>query len=439
MCNQIYGYTFGSIYYSVGYTSIHVTITCNDTMNHAQLKSLVKTGIVGMTAVDKGLYIRLTESGTAFWVFRYTANGKRKLIVIGKFGRPPEGLSLAEAKDLVAQKRADVRNGLDPLAEKKRSALSSLKTVDDLADDWLSQCDKRLENPQIPRRVYNKEIRPIIGELTANQVRAMDIITIVRQIAASGRPSISNDALMYLKQLFNHAIKLGLVDSNPALPISIKDAGGIEKSRTRTLSFQELAIFFDCCQKNSDIFTRDNYIAALLLVSLGIRKTELTAAKWSEFDLDELVWRLGANRTKTSTDIRIPIPSALLPYLQELKARSFGSEYLFPNRRASKRRDYISDDTLNHALNKMFGKKVDSLKKSYPNILGDAGLAYFVIHDLRRTCRSLLAELKVPPHIAERCLNHKLKGVEGIYDRYDYFDERTEALNKLVAALMQTQ
>ncbi|MEF1306483.1 integrase, partial [Vibrio owensii] len=26
--------------------------------------------------------------------------------------------------------------------------------------------------------------------------------------------------------------------------------------------------------------------------------------------------------------------------------------------------------------------------------------------------------------VAERCLNHKLKGVEGIYDRHDYFEER---------------
>jgi hypothetical protein len=91
--------------------------------------------------------------------------------------------------------------------------------VDDLADDWLSQCDKSLENPQIPRRVYNKDSRPIMGELTANQVRAMDIIAIVRQITASGRPSISNDALMYLKQIFNHAIKLGLLDKTEGLHI----------------------------------------------------------------------------------------------------------------------------------------------------------------------------------------------------------------------------
>lgn len=60
----------------------------------------------------------------------------------------------------------------------------------------------------------------------------------------------------------------------------------------------------------------------------------------------------------------------------------------------------------------------------------------FTVHDLRRTCRSLMAELGVPGHVAERCLNHKLKGVEGIYDRYDYYDERKRALIK-VAQLVE--
>lgn len=65
--------------------------------------------------------------------------------------------------------------------------------------------------------------------------------------------------------------------------------------------------------------------------------------------------------------------------------------------------------------------------------MGD--LEYFRVHDLRRTCRTLLASLGVPGHVAERCLNHKLKGVEGIYDRHDYFDERKEALQSLAMTL----
>jgi integrase len=54
----------------------------------------------------------------------------------------------------------------------------------------------------------------------------------------------------------------------------------------------------------------------------------------------------------------------------------------------------------------------------------------FTIHDLRRTARTHLGKLNVAPHIAEKCLNHKTKGVGGTYDRHDYFDERRDALAK---------
>lgn len=70
-------------------------------------------------------------------------------------------------------------------------------------------------------------------------------------------------------------------------------------------------------------------------------------------------------------------------------------------------------------------------KKQPPNLMGD--IPHFTVHDLRRTCRTLLTQQGTPGHVAERCLNHKLKGVEGIYDRHDYFEERREALTTLAA------
>ena len=79
----------------------------------------------------------------------------------------------------------------------------------------------------------------------------------------------------------------------------------------------------------------------------------------------------------------------------------------------------------------MFGKKVDGGKKPFPNVMDN--ILPFNPHDLRRSCRSLLAELGTAPHIAEKCLNHKIRGVEGIYDRHAYFDERMEALTTLAA------
>ena len=58
------------------------------------------------------------------------------------------------------------------------------------------------------------------------------------------------------------------------------------------------------------------------------------------------------------------------------------------------------------------------------------------IHDLRRTARSLLSRAGVQSEHAERVLGHAIGGVEGIYDRHRYDNEKAHALEKL-AALVQ--
>jgi integrase len=117
----------------------------------------------------------------------------------------------------------------------------------------------------------------------------------------------------------------------------------------------------------------------------------------------------------------------VLILLEELRVRGFGSEYVFPSRRASKM-PHMGADTLNRAITKLFGKEPGK-KKQPPNLMGD--MPHFTVHDLRRTCRTLLAKQGTAGHVAERCLNHKLKGVEGIYDQYDYIPERKEALERV--------
>ena len=49
-------------------------------------------------------------------------------------------------------------------------------------------------------------------------------------------------------------------------------------------------------------------------------------------------------------------------------------------------------------------------------------------HDLRRVVRSGLSKLKVVDEVAEAVLAHSRKGIQGVYDKHDYFDEKKEAL-----------
>ncbi|SDJ98921.1 tyrosine-type recombinase/integrase [Billgrantia gudaonensis] len=394
-----------------------------------KVQALIKDGTPGRYSDGNGLYLMIPKKGSPYWMLRYTVAGKRRELTLAKYA----DRSLAEAREQAVETQRAIRNGLDPVEERKREEQATIHTVRELFSDWYQDLEKRLKHPNIPKRIFEKEVAPSIGHLILENVTPMDVRAIIRKVASSDRPTIANDTLMYLKQLFNHAIKLGLLTYNPAAAFSVNDAGGIEKSRDRVLTVEEIHQVFRIFRDNRESFTRDNYLACALLLVLGVRKTELTEAQWSEFDLKGQRWNLPSERSKTGAGIVIPLPPQAVTWLEELKIRACGSPYVFPSRRNSKR-PHMGKDTLNRAIAKLFGKEPG--KKPQPeNRMGD--IAEFTVHDLRRTCRSLLAAAGVPGHVAERCLNHKLKGVEGIYDRHDYFEERKEALIK-IAALVET-
>jgi len=389
-------------------------------LNDKQIKSLLRKKESGYHAAGNGLYFRVSKEGTGFWIVRYTINKKRREISMGRY---PD-LTLAHATVEAAKIKIEVRQGIDPQAEKKRPDSIKIFTVDDLAADWLKDdIEKRLKHPNIPRRIYEKNLSPFFGELSLDRVSPMDVRAAIDNIVKSNRPTIANDALAYSKQIFRHGIRLNLMTTNPADAFTVKHAGGVEKSRNRYLTVKELTKVFTTFQNNSDQFTRENYLAVALLLVLGVRKGELIAATWSEFNIDKALWDIPQERSKTGVAISIPLPPVAIGWLQELHVRACGSEWVFPKRRSSIRNGHISPDTLNAAIQKLFRQgKFKTVE-------------HFTVHDLRRTCRSLMAEAGVSGHVAERCLNHKLKGVEGIYDRYDYLDERREALQKIADQL----
>jgi hypothetical protein len=59
----------------------------------------------------------------------------------------------------------------------------------------------------------------------------------------------------------------------------------------------------------------------------------------------------------------------------------------------------------------------------------------WVNHDLRRTLRTGLSKLRVDRDVREAVLAHVRPGVEGVYDRYDYLDEKRDALERWSAHL----
>ena len=98
-------------------------------------------------------------------------------------------------------------------------------------------------------------------------------------------------------------------------------------------------------------------IGFILLLIFGTRKMELFSAKWEDIKMDSQTFTLYEDDTKTKSSLVIPIPDLVMPLLRDLKLIANGSKYLFPARKKSSR-GYISDDTINHTLANLFGKKV---------------------------------------------------------------------------------
>lgn len=60
----------------------------------------------------------------------------------------------------------------------------------------------------------------------------------------------------------------------------------------------------------------------------------------------------------------------------------------------------------------------------------DQKIPDFTVHDFRRTARMHLSALGISPYVAGRCLNHAVKGVEGIYNHHDFLtNARTPCRN----------
>ena len=216
-------------------------------------------------------------------------------------------MSLADAKLEASRIRSEARKGNDPIFQRKRAKQINL-TVHQVAGRWwLEDKKEKVKHPEIPMRVFKKDIAPVIGNYSIQDVSPMDIEEVLKNIRSSGRPTIANDALRYCKEIFQYAVKRGLRNINPAVSLTTDDAGGKESPRTRALTLDEIENVYKVFDTYSNEFTRDNYLAISLILLLRVRKGELIGAYWSEIDFSKQTWTTPSERTKTKSNITIPL------------------------------------------------------------------------------------------------------------------------------------
>jgi integrase len=156
-----------------------------------------------------------------------------------------------------------------------------------------------------------------------------------------------------------------------------------------------------------------------VLALTGQRKTEVSDARWPEFDLEAGLWTVPPERFKSGSTHLVSLVPDVVALLRGLPRFKRG-DYLFSTTFGTKPVDGFSK-----AKARLDRLMLEKLREAHGE---KAKLPPFVVHDLRRTVRTRLSKLRVPDTVAEMVIGHGRKGIQRVYDQHKFVDEMREAL-----------
>jgi integrase len=216
-----------------------------------------------------------------------------------------------------------------------------------------------------------------------------------------------------------------MIDASPCAGIKLTSIIGDRPEVRKRLMLTEAEIGVLMNAKMRDV----NLYALRISLATGVRSSELYTALRADVHLDEARWHIPNN--KTGSEMDIPLAPAVVEWFERLLELAGGSAYVLPARLSNRidRHDgdtHVSKDAIREAIDYWIANHKPAIRRFTP-------------HDLRSTMKSHMRKLGVSRDISEMCLNHKLAGVEGIYDQHTYYEERRGALELWASFLVTCQ
>jgi integrase len=372
----------------------------------------------------QGLQLRVRPKSRT-WLFRYRWRGQWVRMTIGHV----PGMSLSDARIRALELRRVIDDGIDPRragpSRRERSAAPSTSrpgdkySIEYLVSEFMVRYIRPTrKRPEYAQAILDKDVLSEWKNRDARTIKPREVIELLDGIVARGSPVQANRTAALLTQLFKFGIHRQIVEDSPVK--LLMRPGGKEKPRERALTDGELKAFL----ADPTACTRYRRLAhvILVLVLTGQRRGELALAKWRDINFKAATWTIPDENAKTGRGHVVPLSDFAVREFEALKRAAKRSPWVL----AADSGDGALDPKL---LTRNLAKCLERFKAQK--------IAAFTLHDLRRTCRTGLARLKVEPHIAERVLNHAQEKIAGTYDVHAYADEKRAALEKWAAHLKE--
>jgi integrase len=283
-----------------------------------QLKSaaIAKLTERGLYPDGLGLYLRVTETGTRSWVYRYYAGGKARDMGLGV--AEATAASLKAARDLVAQARQQLTRGIDPIAA--RVAAASAVSFRQAADQYISEIEHTWTN----RRSYDQwknslatYAHPVLADLPVSAIDIPLVLQVLKPIWRDKQETADRVRARIEKILDWAAVHGYRTGENPARWQIIKPAlpsSKREGDNHAALPRDVLPALFAALRKDGSLGAQ----ALEFLVLTCARLTEAVGARWSEVDLDAAVWTIPAERMKAREEHAVPLCARAVELLRSL-------------------------------------------------------------------------------------------------------------------------
>jgi integrase len=351
----------------------------------------------------KGHYIRVSPSGLKiFYAVARDRYGKQVWHPIGA----SDAMTIEEAREHARAAMKRIKAGLPPIEETPAKPDSYAA----VADNWLRRyvLKNKLRTSAEIERVLEVYVLPHWGERPFESIRRSDVASLLDHVEDNHGPRQADVVLGVVRQIANwYATR----DDDYVTPIVRGMSRDKAEPRDRTLTDDEIRALWAATESG----TFGGLVRTLLLTGQRLAKVQ-RSMKWD--DIDGGVWTIPTAPGEKGNAGQVRLPGLVLDVVHA-QPRFASNPHVFAGRGVG---------------------PINNFAEAKAKL--DATLGFdqpWVLHDLRRTARSLMSRAGVPDEHAERVLGHVIGGVKGVYDRYSYSREKADALERLadlVAAII---
>jgi integrase len=275
---------------------------------------------------EKGLYLLVHPNGSKYWRLAYRFDGKQKTLALGVY--PQQSLKVARQKRDEA--RLKISQGIDPSASKKRQKQEEAREQHGIfssgAERWFKKRVLGLSQSQQKQiqRLLSRDILPVLGDRQLDEIKRRDLVSVVGVVEKRG-VVLAKNAANVLNGIFQLAQDEGLIELNPAQ--RLRAVLSVHKpehfsAATTPGELAEVIRKVDAHSKRPPLG-----VAVQILARLLCRPGELVQMKWADINFLNATWL--CRHTKTNTETIVPLSRQVLGLLENLKATSGQSEWVF--------------------------------------------------------------------------------------------------------------